>query len=83
MAWHLVLTPGHIMGKWLGLSPRGLKPVVNKLIFYEIFPSFQWIWGFRQSSRRSFKLCKGDFMKGKWGKMKNTGISWENGVKMG
>ena len=50
------------MGKWLGLSPRGLKPVVNKLIFYEFFRVFRWIWEFWQSLKRSFKLCKEDFI---------------------
>ena len=28
------------VGKWLGLSPKGLKPVIQKVCFFMEFPEF-------------------------------------------
>ena len=61
----MVLAPGHMWGSGLGLSPKGLKPIVKTLIFYEIFKFFRWIWGFQKILKMSFKPCKRIFMKGK------------------
>ena len=60
-----------------GLSRRGLKSIVIKLVFYEFFQSFQWIWGFRYSLKMSFKLCKEDFHEREKRNHENRGVFME------
>ena len=61
-------------GSGLGLSPKGLRSIAINFVFYEKFQGFQWIWGFRHSSKRSFKPCQEDFYGWREKLMKSRGI---------